>query len=305
MTIAPSVVDQLVITNPSAQPLDVLAIGGEPYLRVSRDGVLGNLASRDWYATQTPEGGPPPPAGALGPTPRWARVSHGSSWAVFDSRIRPAIRVAPEIRKAAKSRILAAWKISIRYGEKPATVTGFVRFAPVLGALVVAVDRSPFTATALQGELPGLFARAPAGTEIRGSDGQPFLRFTGAEVLANTSSPSWREDRAARGEAVTGSGWVRAGRGSTFSWLDGRLRYPADQPADPARRAVLQHWSVPVVMAGRPGAITGTVTWVPRAEAVAALRPSHHDGFPWWVLAPSALAVLVVGEAARRRRHRT
>ncbi|MCW2545213.1 MAG: hypothetical protein JWM40_2765, partial [Frankiales bacterium] len=52
--VAPSVVDQLVITNPTEVPLDVLAVGGEPYLRVSRAGVLGNLATRDWYATQTP-----------------------------------------------------------------------------------------------------------------------------------------------------------------------------------------------------------------------------------------------------------
>ena len=42
----------------TAEPLEVLAAGGEPFLRVSSGGVLANLASPDWYSTATPEGDP-------------------------------------------------------------------------------------------------------------------------------------------------------------------------------------------------------------------------------------------------------
>jgi hypothetical protein len=300
--VVPSVVDQLVLSNPTAAPLEVLALGGEPYLRVSRDGVLGNLASRDWYATQTPEGGPVPPSDAVSSTPRWARVSRGSTWSVFDARIRPTVEVAPAIRKAGQDRILTGWKVPLTYGGSTVVVTGHVAFRPVRGGLVVAVDHSPFSATPLQGELPGLFARAPEGTEVTGRDGHPFLRFTGTEVLANTASTSWREDRAARGEEVTGKGWVVASRGSTFSWLDARLRYPADEPPSGLdREQVVQRWRVPVLTDGRAGEIEGTVSWVPRAVGVAAIQSKADDrDFPWWVL--GAPVVILIGLVALRRR---
>lgn len=64
--VRPSVVDELVLSNPTTTPLEVLAVGGEPFLRVSSAGVQANLASPDWYSTSTPEGGP------------WTRASSSS-----------------------------------------------------------------------------------------------------------------------------------------------------------------------------------------------------------------------------------
>jgi hypothetical protein len=301
--VRPSVVDELVVANPTAEPLEVIAVGGEPYLRVSSAGVFGNFASADWYSTGTPEGGPRP--GALGSTPRWVRVSREPVWAVFDGRLRPAVQVPAGIRKAGEDRILTAWRIPLRYGTRAVIATGHIAFNPVRGGLVVGVHRTPVTATPLQGELPGLFVRAPGRLEVTGRDGLPFLRFTGAEVLANTASASWREDRAARGEQVVGEGWVIASRGQAFSWLDSRLRYPHDEPPTGVdRQQVVQRWSVPVSVAGRPSVIEGTVSWVPRAVAVKAIRtnPDEQD-FPWWVLSvPVALLVVVVTIRSRPKR---
>lgn len=284
VVVRPSVVDELVVSNPTALPLEVIAVGGEPYLRVSSAGVFGNFASVDWYTTGTPEGGPRP--GAVSATPRWVRVSREPVWAVFDRRLRPAVDVAPAIRKAGADRVLTAWRIPLSLGGTPVVATGHIEFRPVRGGLVVAVTKSPFTVTPLQGELPGLFARAPIGTQVTGRDGLPFLRFTGAEVLANTASASWRDDRAARGQPVGGSGWVVASRGPSYSWLDSRLRYPRDEPPEGLDRKQLVHrWRIPVSAGGRAAVIEGTVSWVPRAQAVRALRPTTvDDGFPWWLL---------------------
>lgn len=318
--VRPSVVDELVVSNRTATPLEVLAIGGEPFLRISSAGVLANLASPDWYATATPEGGPPPPPDVQrdhgrGPA-RWALVSHDPVWSEFDSRLRPPVDVPPGVRTADKDRVLIGWSIPLRYGAIRTGATGHIAFTPVRGGLVVAVIRQPVAVTALQGELPGLFLRAPAGEEVvvQGSDGRPFLRFAGGTVQANTASTSWRSDQQARGRGVQGSGWLIVARGQTYSWLDPRLRYGRDQPpaAELGTRHVVERWMIPVALAGRADEIVGTVTWVPRGQGLALVRPpTNHEtgGLLWWAIA-LALAVLVTvvwrvrGQVPRQRERR-
>lgn len=298
--VRPSVVDQLVLSNPTSTPLEVLGVRGEPFLRVSSAGVLADLASPDWYATATPEGSAVQRVEA---GPRWAKVSAGSSWSEFDRRLRPAVDVPPAIRKAGTDRILTGWKIPLRYGSQPLEATGHIAFRPVRGGLVVAVTRSPATVTPLQGELPGLFLKAPAGKDVvvEGKDGLPFLRFAKGVVSANTASQSWREDRAARGLASPVKGWVRVGS-SSFSWLDVRLRYPRDVPPDPSRQQVVQRWTVPVTIDGQPSSIEGTVRWVPRAVALRGASKGPARGHVLtWIAVP--LVVVIIGSvlAARRR----
>jgi hypothetical protein len=315
VSVAPSVVDELVVSNPTRTPLEVLALGGEPFLRVSAAGVQANLASPTWYATGTPEGGPQPPADVLRDRgrglPRWVLVSRSSVWSEFDPRLRPATAATSAMRRAAKDRVLVTWRIPMRYGGRVLAATGHVLFAPVRGGLTVAVTRSPVTATALQGELPGLFLSAPPGREVlvRGRDGLPFLRFRGGVVQADTASRSWVDDQRAKGREVRGSGWVTVARGTTYSWLDTRLRYPADQPpADQlGRRAVVQRWSVPVAVDGTEAAIEGTVTWVPRAMALRGLAaPARSSGarLRWWVAGAAGAAALLALLGAQRLRRR-
>lgn len=315
VTVQPGVKDSLVLSNPTAAPLDVLGADGRPFLRLSRDGVLADVASPDWYTTAVPEGSPAlPPYAVAGAPARWARVSTGSTWSEFDPRLHPDVRVPAEVRTAGRTRVVATWSIPLRYGGRPARAQGHVLFAPVRGGLVVAVTGSPpgVTATALQGELPGLFLRADPGrrVEVAGSDGRPFLRIGGGRVLASLASPSWRADRAARGQQVTGSGWREVGTGSAYTWLDPRLRYPHDEPsgAAVARRVVVQRWAVPVTVDGAPGRLAGTVTWVPRAQALTQVRPAaaQHGTGRWWAggAAAAVLAVGLVGVARAQRRRR-
>jgi hypothetical protein len=201
VAVVPSVVDQLVVSNITAHVLEVEVVGGEPFLRVSSAGVLANLASPDWWSTGTPEGGVPPPADVQRDrgkgAPRWALVSHGSVWGAFDTRIHPPVEASPAQRAAGKDAVLTTWRVPLRYGGQALAATGHVSFTPVRGALQVAVARAPagLTATALQGELPGLFVRADRDVVVEGRDAQPFLRFRGGLVEANTASASWVDDR--------------------------------------------------------------------------------------------------------------
>lgn len=313
VSVRPSVLDELVLTNPTPVPLEVLGADGEPFLRVSADGVLADLASPDWYRTAVPEGSPAlAPYAVPGAPPRWARVSSAATWSEFDPRLRPEVQVPAEVRSAGEERVVAAWSVPLRYGGKPARAQGHVLFSPVRGGLVVAVTGTPpaLTATALQGELPGLFVRVQPGhrVEVAGADGRPFLRLADGTVLASRSSPTWRADRAARGRAVSGTGWEPVGTGGTFSWLDGRLRYPHDQPPPDqlGRQAVVQRWSIPVTVDGVPALLRGTVTWVPRADALRQVLPAGRDATRWpvpVVVGVAGLVVLLVLLAQRARRN--
>jgi len=101
--VRPSVVDELVLTNSTPVPMEVLARGGEAFLRLSSGGVQANLASPDWYTTGNPEGGAPVPPGVRGgrSTPRFVQVSALSTWAEFDPRLHPSAwrRAVPALRR--------------------------------------------------------------------------------------------------------------------------------------------------------------------------------------------------------------
>lgn len=328
VAVRPSVVDELVVSNPTVIPLDVVAVGGEPFLRVDRTGVLANLASPDWYLTGNPEGGAVPPADVLRDkgkaAPRWARVSRVGTWAEFDPRLHPPTTVSPQQRAAAKDLVVATWRIPLRYGSTPLAATGHVSFTPIRGGFVTAVTAAPkgIVANALQGELPGVLLQVPAGRTVvvLGAQGEPFLRFSAGAVEANTSSPSWVADQRARGNAVPPAGgtagvhWQRVAAAPSFSWLDSRLRYPADQPpADVVARSsasVVRRWSVPLIVDGTAAALDGTDTWVPRAVATRQItgEPSvapaarHRTGLLLGGLTGLVLVAVAAGLAVRRRR---
>ncbi|MGZ6793551.1 MAG: LPXTG cell wall anchor domain-containing protein, partial [Mycobacteriales bacterium] len=131
---------------------------------------------------------------------------------------------------------------------------------------------------------------------------------------ANTASASWADDQRARGRTAPPSGdvphWTVVARSPSFSWLDPRLRYPADEPGrDVLARStptVLVRWTVPLVVDGAPAALTGTVSWVPRRTALAQLgvgaRAGGSSGLLWPVVGGAALLLAAAVLVLRRRR---
>lgn len=318
---------QLVAANPTSTPLDIIARGGEAFLRISSAGVQANLNSPDFYETSNPNGstaGVPERVKRSGGrlAPSFVQVSSGSSWGWYDHRLHPRNYQAPT--DVARAATLARFEIPLRYGTQAVTAVGRVTFQPLLGAFRLDTAEVPdgLSADVLQGRLPGLLLSAKEGTQatVLGRDGEPFLRFgpSGAEI--NEASRTHVEDRQARGLDVPPPGgqprWKAVG-GTSYSWLDARLRYASDAPPPEALRSStatdVQDWSIPVLLAGQPAAVTGVIRWVPtrlegsgKAPAQSTGSSGRDDGpAPVAWLAGAGLLLLAAIAAIRLRGRRT
>jgi hypothetical protein len=118
---------------------------------------------------------------------------------------------------------------------------------------------------------------------VRGLLGEPVLRFGPDGVWANRASATADADKIVR----RGSGWARMTTGHTFLWHDHRLAPPGG-----LRSGASAPWSLPVMLDGRPVALTGTFTRVARPAL-----------WPWLaaaLLGIAGLAALVRATPARR-----
>ncbi len=274
------IASQLVAANPTTVPLEVLGRRGEPFLRLSRSGVEANLASPDFYETSNPNGSvagaPAAVRASPGASARWVRISDGASWGWYDHRLHPASYPVPTDQRIPA--VLARFEVPFRYGTQAVRVTGQIVFKPLLGGLRVdgpdPVDG--IAVDVLQGRLPGLLLRVTTAESVivRGRDGEPFLRVAGRGVEVNLASRTYVEDRQARGEQAgppaVDARWKVVG-GTSYSWLDARLRYEQDAPDGKVRSSseitTLRRWFVPVEVDGAQEQIAGTISWVPVADA--------------------------------------
>lgn len=279
-----SVAEELFVTNTSATALEVLATGGEPFLRIARTGVEANTASPDWWTSNDPTGASPVPSSAKrGAAPVWMKVTSASTWAWFDHRLHPnAVTIPFALQQASRSALLSRWSVPVRVAGQTTNLTGAVSYEPVRGGLLVHVAQQPdgVTAQILQGRLPGVLLTA-AGTgdvAIAGSDGMDFARITprGAEVW--TASPTWIANVQARGEplALGPPRWLRVSANRSLTWLDPRLA--AGQAVSAAVRnagkpAVVSRWRIGMTVAGAPAVLAGTVDWVPATKSRASGAP--------------------------------
>lgn len=267
---------QLVASNPTSTVLEVVGTSGRPFLRLSSAGVLGDVGSEEFFTTSNPNGAAPGTA-ADGP-PKWVRISAGSSWGWYDHRLHPEQLTAPQDDQ--REARLGGFEVPLRYGSQDAVARGTVRFRPLLGSFLVSADPGPaaLEVQALPGRLPGVYLSAPAGVDVAvaGRDGEPFLRITAAGVEVNQRSRTHVEDQQARGQAAGPPSTTPAFRlvapgARSYTWLDARLRYPADLPPEPALRADgptrLERWEVPVRVGGQALALSGAISWVPEASA--------------------------------------
>lgn len=306
-----SLAAQLVADNPTPTPLEVIGADGRPFLRLSSAGVEADVVHPDFLTTSSP-GGAAPPGTAGGRPARWARISTGTSWGWFDHRLHPDdLNAPPDEQREAR---LASWTVPLRYGDTPVEARGEVTFAPLLGTFVATADPAPapLQVQALPGRLPGLFLSNPQRRPLTvlGRDGEPFLRFGPAGVEVNTVSRTHVEDRQARGEAAGPPSpepvfEVVDPTGTSYTWLDARLRYPDELPPDDvlaaAEPAVVERWEVPVQ--GAP-ALTGQVRWEPEAASAAA-REQQEAGVSHLPAVLGVGALLTLGGAVvalRRRR---
>jgi hypothetical protein len=145
---------------------------------------------------------------------------------------------------------------------------------------------------------------------VEGYNGEPYARLSpDGTVEVNLNSPAHylNEDRfadvdlPARADERSAPAWKRLDGSGSFEWHDHRAHWmSAGRPPvveDPEQRTKVFDWDVPLRVGGRPGSVTGTLTWIGRSD----------DGFP--VAAAIALGAVVAGGVllvvlVRRRRRR-
>jgi hypothetical protein len=144
---------------------------------------------------------------------------------------------------------------------------------------------------------------------VEGYRDEPYLRFLpDGTVQENRRSPAvyLNEDRFAQVEVPDSADpnarpqWHEVAGDGRYDWHDHRIHWMSRTPPKPvredeSRRAKIFDWKLPVAVAGRPGRIDGTLTWLGKdsggfpAAAAASLV----------VIALAGLALVVV---VRRRR---
>ena len=307
-----SVADQLVVANPTATPLIVLADSGEPFLRIDGSGVEANESSPSWYQSNDPTGTEPvPPDATPDRPPRWVRISVDASWGWFDHRLHAAAVTAPPPAKRGVAVHLADWVIPMRYGDESVRVVGHRQYRLPTGFLTAQiVDSHPIPGLrvgVLGGSVPALFLSDDSAAVVTmvGQAGEPFARFgpSGAEV--NEASPTWRLTAESYGQAPAGlvgpavtPRWRRIDPVARLSWLEPRARYGPGEPPEPIQRrsrpTVLVRWQLPLVLgAGTRVQIAGETLWVPTQS----LRRAA-TGIPWPAGLAAALAFALVAGSA-------
>lgn len=303
-TLRTTIADQVVVTNPTTTPLVALDRDGAEFLRISADGVQGNTASPYFYLTADPSenGDGVPTTASARAVPVWVALSTDPTWAWFDPRLSPAYLQVPVggRQDVTETEELASWTVPLRYGEEPVSLEGALVRRPVTGRFETTLDPPPAGISALiaQGYVPTLSVQAVRGREVTvmGRDGLPYLRFTPDGPEVDRGSATYRDDQLGRGRPVSAAdtGWIRL-PGSSNTWLDTRLRFPAEDPpaefVDATRSVAVSRWEIPVIVDGAPQVLSGSIRWLPNGRA--------GGGSPWTAIGlVGGVVLLVAGGAA-------
>lgn len=299
---------QVVVGNATGQLVEVLDDAGEPFLRIGPDGVVGDVASPAWRASDRPFGlGGADPAGPTPAPSRWVELSPDPSWGWYDHRLHERPVTAPP--DAEGPVVLDAWTIPLRVGDAEVAVTGQTVAGPPRGVVVPrlvsgATVGEATRVTLLPGAAPGLLLEVGQGHEatVRGEAGEPFLRFADGVVRANAASPTWHRIGGATASRVEVDAearpvWTPVAQSQRFGWIEPRAAAPEIGEHPPADQAVLSTWAVPVEVDGEATTIVGELRW-----AVLAGAGSDAGGVPWPNLGLAAAGVAAVAALAVVRR---
>jgi len=108
---------------------------------------------------------------------------------------------------------------------------------------------------------------------VLGYQHEPFLRITADGVWRNEHSLTAYAVSDTPLDTVPATGrraapsWHRIATSGTYFWHDDRIHATGELPRgvhdDPEKRQLVNHWRIPLQVAGTPGAITGAVWWEP------------------------------------------
>ncbi len=307
---------ELVLVNPFPEPIAVLDADGRPYIRVSSEGVFGDVGSPYLAATDGVVAHASPAApGCCGPG-RWMRLSDKNGWSWAEPRLDAPIGRNPAggsrgLADLQQGQPLATWEIGLAQGDRQFTVSGTLERRPP-GRLRSVVDALPdgLTATVIESRVPQIQLTARPGTvvEVIGGDRRPFIRMTPQGNMGRTASADYRNHMRAIGlPAPTGPEWVSTvdAGSAKVTWADFRLMVTGEPPVTSGTEpVVVKRWQVPVTVDGKPGEISGTTSWEPIVQGPdePAAGPEKSAGVVGYVIAGALTLALVAASVLARRR---
>lgn len=134
-------------------------------------------------------------------------------------------------------------------------------------------------------------------------DGKPYARLLadGTVQVDDRSSLATGENAPPADGRRAGGGWVTVDRTGRYEWHDPRINYRTHpvppQVTDQSKQTKVKDWRVPLLVAGVPGAIDGTLTWVG--------EPGAGSSFPTAAVVSLVVLVLLAAGAVvlvRQRR---
>jgi hypothetical protein len=315
----------LSITNDSPVDVEVVAPGGESFLRIGRAGVFANVSSAEWYRSGNPDGrGRFPPGIVPGSAPRWVPVSRQPSFTWFEHRLHPApISVPRELAGTERRQRLSDWTVPLRVGGAPGRIDGYIEYRPLLGSVTAEIKGSPeplpgVLMYVLPGPVPALFVEntGRARVLVRGRAGEPFARIGPGGAEVNVRSPTHQDDLRVKGrrpalaaDPEAAPAWREVDAAPRYLWLDARARYGPGQPPDAVvdgrAKTVLGRWEVPVETSASKAVVQGTTSWVPAPPASTPSRRDEDGKGLWTALLLGGVACgvgLLVALGLRRRR---
>lgn len=311
-------VSYVALSNNADEPVYALDPRRMPFLRVSADGVYGDLDSP--YLGAAPQGVDPDATVDLDccRDGQWVRLTTRSAWSWADPRLDPPLRapVTGEDRglgQLTSSEPLASWRFELRHDGTTYTAKGVLeRRQP--GEVTTTVEHEPdgISASIIESRPPQIRIEVAKGSEIEVLDdeGTSFIRTSPQGTYGRVTSPAYQAHLRAVGlSAAHGEVWQQvAGSGPTkATWADSRLDYKARIPDDPAGKGavVINRWRIPVVVNGQRSMITGETTWKP---ATPPSLPSRGESAGFWAtdgpaayLVAGALTIAVLGAYALAR----
>jgi hypothetical protein len=287
---------QFLITNTTATELTILAVTGEPFIRIGPNGAYGNFNSPSWYNSNVPDGLLPsqiPKRAKEGPDvePDWAKVSKDPSWGWYDHRLHPVERYVD--KRVQESRVpvtLEKWEVAAQYGDQPAKIKGRIEYKPQLGTYE-AVLKSPdqpapdVTVAVVSAQVPAIYLQnnSQQTVTVLGAEDEPFVRI-GPTVEVNLHSPSYiqmqqaiaktpeasAEVGQAEANADTAPNWQQVQKSPQWRWLEFRAAPPpGDPPKELTERedpTTVKTWKVPILIGENRTEISGITQFVPIAN---------------------------------------
>ncbi|EKF75250.1 hypothetical protein A11A3_04700 [Alcanivorax hongdengensis A-11-3] len=280
-TVAP----QLVVANHGKAPLTVLDEQGRAFVRIARDGVYADVRSPAWYRTQSAARGVPLPQGvSQTASAHWVKVQREPHWGWFDPRLRTeGVTVPHAVKDAGQPASIAGWSVPVRVGDTETRLQGQFRYEPLPRGVMfsrltsAAQPLEGVTVSLAPGTVPALLVENRRDQPLLVMDGQgmPYLRIGPQGSFVNAREASQRND-------LVPPRWVKVADVPRYTWTEPRAahasRYPPSAVVRQGRRAVLDHWQIPVTLAGKTVPISGVVYWQPeRGESVARAGHAHHS----------------------------